>query len=164
MSKAVPFRYVAKASRSERDRGCEHLHYKQVEGKWVLISKDEHDALEAQGERVTSGNVHSTVKPIEVMEWLISELSEPGDTILEPFGGSGTTAIAAMRQGRNCHIIELDEDGIYSEIIRGRLLAHKKDIYDKALPHERVDIELGGEIEDDPEEEAPEPISVFDFL
>jgi site-specific DNA-methyltransferase (adenine-specific) len=49
---------------------------------------------------------HPTQKPIEIMKRLIEMCSPPGGTILDPFGGSGTTAIACLETGRNYVIIE----------------------------------------------------------
>lgn len=53
-------------------------------------------------------NGHLTVKPVELVEHLIRLFSVPGQIVLDPFLGSGTTAVAAMRQGRACIGIEID--------------------------------------------------------
>lgn len=162
--KPVPFRYVAKASRSERDRGCEALfwHYPKGSSSPVQVTKEEYDTLQKQGERVTSGNIHSTVKPIEVMEWLIETLTEPGDTILDPFAGSGTTGIAAINTGRDCHLIELNEDGTYEPIIRGRLKAAKEyALNDVPVWESPPEIDIPG---DDEESYVVEEIGFMDLL
>ncbi len=44
---------------------------------------------------------HPTQKALEVMKWCIASFSKPGDTVLDPFLGSGTTAVAAKLLGRN---------------------------------------------------------------
>lgn len=54
--------------------------------------------------------VHPTQKPVGVMEWCISHLPETAKTILDPFAGSGTVAVACQRMGRNSTSIEIDED------------------------------------------------------
>ena len=54
-----------------------------------------------------AATVHSTQKPVECMRRPIVNNSEPGDTIYEPFSGSGTTIIAAEMTGRVCLAIEL---------------------------------------------------------
>lgn len=52
---------------------------------------------------------HPTQKPVALMEWCIDRLKlNPGSTILDPYMGSGTTGIAAMRLGMNFIGIELD--------------------------------------------------------
>ena len=53
-------------------------------------------------------NVHPTQKPIRLMEWCIRLCTQPGDTILDPFMGSGTTGVAAVKTGRNFIGIEID--------------------------------------------------------
>lgn len=45
--------------------------------------------------------VHSTQKPVWVMKWIIERYTKPGDTVLDPFMGSGTTGIACIKTGRN---------------------------------------------------------------
>jgi DNA modification methylase len=53
------------------------------------------------------GSEHTTVKPVDVMRWLERMTTPPGGLILDPFAGSGTTAIAAMAEGFNAELIEL---------------------------------------------------------
>jgi DNA modification methylase len=48
------------------------------------------------------------MKPVELVERAIRNSSRPGDVVLDPFGGSGTTLIAAEKAGRRCFMIELD--------------------------------------------------------
>ena len=52
---------------------------------------------------------HPTQKPSELVALLIERYSKPGDTILDPFMGSGTTAVACIKTGRNFIGFELDE-------------------------------------------------------
>jgi site-specific DNA-methyltransferase (adenine-specific) len=53
------------------------------------------------------GTAHATVKPVDLMRWLVRLVTPPGGRILEPFAGSGTTGIAAMAEGFDCTMIEL---------------------------------------------------------
>ena len=53
---------------------------------------------------------HPTQKPIEVMTWIIEKTTKPGDVILDPYMGSGTTGVAAVRTRRRFIGIELDPD------------------------------------------------------
>ena len=53
-------------------------------------------------------NQHLTVKPLALIEHLIRVFSAPGQAVLDPFLGSGTTAVAAARTGRACVGIEAD--------------------------------------------------------
>ena len=52
---------------------------------------------------------HPTQKPLDVINLIIDILSVEGDTVLDPFMGSGTTGVAAQRMGRNFIGIEIDE-------------------------------------------------------
>lgn len=63
--------------------------------------------------------VHPTQKPICLMEWLINRYTSAGDTILDPFMGSGTTGVACVKTGRNFIGIEIDPD--YFAIAKRRI-------------------------------------------
>ena len=52
--------------------------------------------------------VHITQKPVEVMQELV-QICPPGGTVLDPFTGSGTTGVAALREGRRFIAVELSE-------------------------------------------------------
>ena len=53
-------------------------------------------------------DLHPTMKPVELVERAIRNSSRPGDRVLDPFGGSGTTLIAAEKSGRVARLMELD--------------------------------------------------------
>jgi DNA modification methylase len=53
-------------------------------------------------------DLHPTMKPVELVERAIRNSSRPGNAVLDPFGGSGTTLIAAEKSGRLARLIELD--------------------------------------------------------
>lgn len=56
------------------------------------------------------GTVHATVKPLELMRWLIRLVTRPGGRVLDPFAGSGTTGEAALLEGMEVDLIELEAD------------------------------------------------------
>jgi site-specific DNA-methyltransferase (adenine-specific) len=64
-------------------------------------------------------NTHITVKPIELMEHLIKLFSKEGSIVVDPFIGSGTTAIACKNTNRKCIGIELNKE--YCDICLNRL-------------------------------------------
>jgi len=64
-------------------------------------------------------NIHSTVKPISVMAWLVRLVSKEGDTVLDPFMGSGTTGVACRELNRNFIGIELNAE--YHKIAESRI-------------------------------------------
>ncbi|EKM6406026.1 site-specific DNA-methyltransferase [Pseudomonas aeruginosa] len=60
-------------------------------------------------------DLHPTMKPVELVERAIRNSSRPGDVVLDPFGGSGTTLIAVEKAGRVARLIELDPK--YADVI-----------------------------------------------
>lgn len=62
---------------------------------------------------------HPTAKPETLMSELVTLFTDAGDLILDPFGGSGTTAVAAKRLGRRCILIDREEK--YCEVAAKRL-------------------------------------------
>ncbi len=63
--------------------------------------------------------LHPTQKPIALMKWCIEMFTQEGDTILDPFMGSGTTGVACVQTGRNFIGIEIDEG--YFNIAKKRI-------------------------------------------
>ena len=68
---------------------------------------------------VTEGNNHPTVKPVRLMRHLIELITEPGDLILDPFLGSGTTALAAKELHRK--LIGVEQNADYCALAEKRL-------------------------------------------
>jgi len=66
--------------------------------------------------------MHPTVKPVALVQDAIKDVSRRGDIVLDPFGGSGSTLIAAERCGRSARLIELDP--IYCDVIVQRYQAY----------------------------------------
>ena len=58
---------------------------------------------------------HPTMKPVRLIARLIRNSTRPGETVLDLFGGSGTTMIAAEQLGRKAALMELDER--YADVI-----------------------------------------------
>ncbi len=65
------------------------------------------------------GSLHPTQKPIALIEYLVQTYSNPGDLVLDPFMGSGTTGIACINTGRRFIGMELDEQ--YFAIAQNRI-------------------------------------------
>ena len=111
---ASRFFYVAKASRKEREEGLEHLPTKTLNR--VNSGGLEHEPRFAP---VQVKNNHATVKPIKLMQYLVRLVTPKGGTVLDPFGGSGTTGIAAVKENFGYVLIELDKD--FCEIAEARI-------------------------------------------
>ena len=60
-------------------------------------------------------DLHPTMKPVELMEYLILNNTKGQDIVLDIFGGSGSTLIASEKTGRNCCMMELDQK--YCDVI-----------------------------------------------
>lgn len=58
------------------------------------------------------GSKHPTVKPIDLMAYLCRLVTPAGGTVLDPFAGSGTTGVAALREGFKAILIEMEADSI----------------------------------------------------
>lgn len=76
------------------------------------------------GEERGKENIHPTVKPVDLMRWLVRLVTPPGGTVLDPFLGSGTTALACWDEEFNCIGIERETE--YVEIAKARLARHKE--------------------------------------
>lgn len=63
--------------------------------------------------------LHTTQKPLPLMVELVRQFTDPGDVVLDPFCGSGTTGAACLRTGRKFIGIERDEH--YARVARERL-------------------------------------------
>ena len=63
--------------------------------------------------------IHATVKPLDLMRWLVRLVTPPGGVVLDPFAGSGTTGCAAALEGFDFLGYELD--AAHAEIARKRI-------------------------------------------
>jgi hypothetical protein len=94
--------YCPKASRAEREAGCEglpaiagHEAVGRAEGSAGLTPR----AGAGRSSTRPIRNHHPTVKPLRLMRWLVRLVTPPGGVVLDPFMGSGTTGMAAAGQG-----------------------------------------------------------------
>lgn len=119
--------YTAKASKKDRDEGLEAL----PEGLLRRMRPDKDDnnptGLNKEGRfaPVVRKNIHPTVKPTELMQYLVRLVSPKGATILDPFMGSGSTGKAVMFENRerdaNYKFIGIDLEKEYCEIAEARI-------------------------------------------
>ena len=86
---------------------------------------------------------HPTVKPVGLMEHFIGLHTAPGDLVLDPFMGSGTTGVAAVRQGRAFVGIELDSGYFAAAVTRIRqaiIDAQNGELFATHTPHTQLDM------------------------
>jgi len=110
---AARFFYCAKASKSERNAGLDHLPL--VKGGSMQSDETRPGKPTNHPERQ---NFHPTVKPVALMRYLIRLVTPPNGTVLDPFAGSGTTLVAATHEQFHSIGIELTPD--YWPIIEAR--------------------------------------------
>jgi site-specific DNA-methyltransferase (adenine-specific) len=110
--------YCPKVSRKERHIGFDEIPYNgnsEVGGMY-----GENQAI-TRNNVEDKGNNHPTVKPIELMKYLIKLVTPPGGTVLDPFNGSGSTGCAAVELGFDYIGCELDP--AYVKIAETRIRA-----------------------------------------
>ena len=120
---ASRFYFVAKPSREERDYGCRGLTTKTA-GE-CTDRREGSDGLNnprAGAGRTGGGrNFHPTVKPVELMRWLVRLVTPINGTVLDPFLGSGTTGMACRYELRS--FIGIEREAEYLEIAEKRIAA-----------------------------------------
>ena len=121
---ASRFFYCAKASKSDRNDGCEKL-----QGKYVAQGNQAQAELKRGNVDFENGNKHNkvelkqnfhpTVKPTELMRYLCRLITPPNGIVLDPFMGSGSTGKGAILEGFDFIGMELDPE--YVEIAKARI-------------------------------------------
>ena len=111
------FFYCAKASKNERNQGCEELEPQQRdEGRKEGNPGGDNQRNRGVHKRT---NFHPTVKPVALMRYLCNLITPPNGLILDPYIGSGTTALACRQLNR--HFIGFEISPEYCEIANKRL-------------------------------------------
>jgi site-specific DNA-methyltransferase (adenine-specific) len=116
---ASRFYYVAKPSREERDFGTTHLTARQRDES----RKEGNPGGDNPRNRGLQprGNFHPTVKPVELMRWLVKLVTPPGGIVLDPFTGSGTTGMACRYEQRR--FVGIEREAEYIAIAEARVAA-----------------------------------------
>ena len=130
---AARFFYCAKASKSERNAGLEGLpeRGKVFNGQSGEPAGNAEGSVEDKFSTKPAQNFHPTVKPLALMRYLIKLVTPPNGTVLDPFLGSGTTAVAATLEGFEWIGCEMTED--YFPIIEARVARAQKEKEGKLL-------------------------------
>lgn len=119
---ASRFFFCPKPSRLERDFGCEELPH--LTAGQCTDRKDGSAGLTPYAGAGRSGggrNPHPTVKPVNLMRWLVWLVTPPGGIVLDPFLGSGTTGMAAVVDGYT--FIGIERELEYMRVADARIAA-----------------------------------------
>lgn len=110
------FFYCPKTSKKDRNEGLDDFEEKQATGGGGGVGDYLDDVNSASGkfgsEKAPSKNNHPTVKPTNLMRYLVRMVTPPNGTVLDPFTGSGSTGKASVLEGFNFIGCELDPDYI----------------------------------------------------
>jgi site-specific DNA-methyltransferase (adenine-specific) len=133
---ASRFFYQAKASRKERNIGCEdlktevkvgHNRFDKCKncGGYLLQNHDRKSACKCEApereDNYMTGNYHPTVKPLQLMRYLVRLVTPKNGICLDPYIGSGTTAMACVLEDIN--FIGIDNDEGYINLASARIAA-----------------------------------------
>jgi len=109
---AARFFYCAKTSKEDRNEGCENIEAKQY-------SHDGRGTPIENAYQRNSSNSHPTVKPTDLMQYLVRLVTPKGGIVLDPFMGSGSTGKACWLEGYN--FISIEKEPEYFEIAKARV-------------------------------------------
>ena len=107
------FFYVAKASKRDRDEGCEGM---EERNNMRVNAPRENEQDKHSG---MTRNFHPTVKPTDLMRYLCRLITPPGGIVLDPFMGSGSTGKGAVLEG--FQFVGIDREADYVEIANRRI-------------------------------------------
>lgn len=113
---AARFFYCPKAARADRNEGCEDLDKRPL--LWSSGTQNP-GSFQAEGTDKSSENFHPTVKPTDLMAYLVRLVTPPGGVVLDMFMGSGSTGKACVRGG--FRFVGIDKTPDYVEISRCRI-------------------------------------------
>ena len=119
--------YAANVTFGHNDQGTAARYFKQLLFDPETVHSVYYQAKASTKDRSCNGaveNIHPTVKSRYLMQYLIKLITPPEGIVLDPFGGSGTTAVAAKESGFNYVLIEKEQE--YVDIINKRIEATTK--------------------------------------
>ena len=120
--------------RADYQRQYEPILYGWPEGAQRHWCGDRDQGDVWQIKKPQKNDLHPTMKPVELVERAIRNSSRPGNVVLDPFGGSGTTLIAAEKSGRVARLIELDPKYVDVIVRRWEDFTGKQAIRETAVP------------------------------
>lgn len=121
---AARFFYCAKTSATDRHEGLEHPGHQFKRGTTLRKVENASEDLK--------GNAHPTVKPTDLMAYLVRLVTPPGGTVLDPYMGSGSTGKACMRERMHFIGIELEKPSYRTALKRIRFERNRMAAADQA--------------------------------
>ena len=127
------FFYDAKAAKKERQAGCEGLLWvrdKTTGIGWRRVTEEEYEGSDPKNR--AEGNVHATIKPVGceeldgLMRWLVRLVTPEGESVGDPFCGSGSTALAADIEGHDFVGCDIDPGAVTIAKARRRYWARQR--------------------------------------
>jgi DNA modification methylase len=119
---ASRFFYCPKTSKSDRNEGCETIQPKSIKGRDEGQDKT---SIAYKARPTERSNTHPTVKPTDLMRYLVRLVTPKGGTVLDPFMGSGSTGKGAVLEGMN--FVGIERETEYYEIAQNRISAVNKE-------------------------------------
>jgi site-specific DNA-methyltransferase (adenine-specific) len=116
---AARFFYCSKASKSDRDEGCEELPTQEKPAHMRTGNGTGETSMTDGFQPTQRKNTHPTVKPTELMRYLVRLVTPPNGVVLDPFNGSGSTGKASMLEGMQYIGIEMNPE--YIKIAEARI-------------------------------------------
>ena len=107
---AARFFYCPKATKKDRDEGCDELETKEKPAHMRTGNGTGEASMKSGWPATQRKNTHPTVKPTDLMRYLCRLITPTGGTVLDPFNGSGSTGKAAVLEGFNYVGIELSPE------------------------------------------------------
>ena len=117
---AARFFYCAKASKRDRDEGLQNPPQLFIQFQTGNGGSGKPSSL-SEGRNTQYRNHHPTVKPTDLMRYLVRLVTPPGGVVLDPFMGSGSTGKACALEGFG--FIGIEREAEYVEIARARIAA-----------------------------------------
>ena len=112
------FSYCPKADRDDREHG---LHDREKKPLLWSSGTQNPGAFQSPNTDRSARNHHPTVKPTDLMRWLVRLVTPPGGLVLDPFMGSGSTGRGALLE--RCEFVGIESDAEYVEIAKARIAA-----------------------------------------
>jgi len=124
IQRTFPFLYCPKPTKKEKNKGLTTFETKQATDGCIRSNPE--TARKYQANFSPSKNFHPTVKPLQLLQYLITLFSRLKDIVLDPFAGSGTTCVAAKLEDRR--YLGIEQNPEYYQIMRARVTAVRRQL------------------------------------